>query len=174
MAETSFLVGDRVTLRPAESDDAEFVQRATNEPELRVPLGGMRPGNEAQVADGIENRAESDNCVDLLVCLDEPIGNVRLERLDWTRPILSYWIVPEHQGEGYAAEAATLVIDYVFASFEKPGIRAFTSERNDASQRLLEKLGFQQEGRFRKDRFRDGEYLDSIHYGLLREEWVDE
>jgi RimJ/RimL family protein N-acetyltransferase len=174
MPGATFLHGERVSLRPVETDDASFLQRAVNEPELRVPLGGSRPANEAQVTDSIENRTESDDCVDLLVCLDEPIGNVRLERLSRARSILSYWIAPEHQGEGYATEATSLVIDYVFTSFDKPGIRAFTSGENEPSRRLLETLGFRQEGRFRKDQFREGEYVDTVHYGLLREEWTDE
>jgi len=32
-------------------------------------------------------------------------------------------------------------------------------------------LGFTEEGRIRKDRFIDGEYVDTVQYGLLRREW---
>lgn len=174
MCRPRFLGGERVTLRPVEREDAEFVQRASNEPELRVPLGGSRPANEAQVTDSIQNRAESDDCIDLLVCLDEPIGNVQLERLSRTRPTISYWIVTERQGEGYATEAVSLVIDYLFETFDRPGVYAFTSDGNEASRGLLESLGFRQEGRFRKDQFVDGEYVDTVHYGLLREAWTGE
>lgn len=174
MSNATFLQGERVTLRPAERDDAAFLQRAYNDAALRRPLGFTRPANESQTADAIERRAENEDTIELLVCVDdEPAGSVRLEQLSWTRPILSYWLVPEQQGAGYATEAVTLVIDYVFETFEKRGLYAFTTETNEPSQRLLERLGFVQEGRFRADRFEGGEYVDSIHFGLLREEWVD-
>jgi RimJ/RimL family protein N-acetyltransferase len=35
------------------------------------------------------------------------------------------------------------------------------------------KLGFTQEGRFRKARIVRGEYFDSVVYGVLREEWEE-
>jgi len=52
-------------------------------------------------------------------------------------------------------------------------VGAVAYEDNDASRGLLESLGFSEEGRIRKDRFIDGEYADTIHYGLLREEWQE-
>ena len=172
MPGAAVLRGERVTLRTVERDDAEFMQRASSEPELRIPLGFSHPHNVAQVEDSFEDWIEIDDAVTLLVYLDEePIGSVRVNKLEWTRPILSYWLVPEYHGEGYANEAVSLLVDYFFDTFENRGLYAFAFEFNDASCGLLEKLGFQQEARLRKDRFMNGEYVDSIHYGLLREEW---
>ena len=37
--------------------------------------------------------------------------------------------------------------------------------------RLAEKLGYQEEARFRKARIVNGEYYDGIGFGILREEW---
>ena len=168
-----FLHGERVTLRPVERDDAEFLQRASTERELRVPLGFSQPANKSQVEDHFEDGIEGDDSTDLLVCLDDdPIGSVRINKLEWTRPVLSYWLVPEHHGEGYMTEAMRLLIDYFFETFEKRGLIAFVFEFNDASAGLLEKLGFVREGQFRKDRFIGGEYVDAFYYGLLREEWT--
>jgi ribosomal-protein-alanine N-acetyltransferase len=36
---------------------------------------------------------------------------------------------------------------------------------------VLEKVGFQQEGRRRDHAFVNGEYVDLLEYGLLAEEW---
>jgi RimJ/RimL family protein N-acetyltransferase len=37
--------------------------------------------------------------------------------------------------------------------------------------RCAEKLGMQQEARIRKVRYYQGEYYDSVKYGVLKEEW---
>lgn len=42
---------------------------------------------------------------------------------------------------------------------------------NPASARVLEKVGFQQEGTLRQHAFVDGEYVDVLYYGLLAEEF---
>ena len=168
----TFLEGDRVTLRPVEKDDAEFVQRATTDPEIRVSLGLTQPGNRHEVEEDIEEWTEDDENVELLVCLDdEPIGQVALMHLGWTRPEVSYWLVPEYHGQGYGSEAVGLVVEYFFETFEKRGLVARAFETNDGSRGLLESLGFTQEARLRENRFVRGEYVDEVVYGLLREEW---
>ena len=170
-----FLHGERVTLRPVEHDDAALLQRGHNDPAVRVPLGMRSPTNEAQIEERIEDWVEGNDGVNLLVCLDEePIGQVDVMHHDWTRPELAYWLLPEHHGEGYMTEAVSLVIDYFFETFEKRGLAARAFSSNDASRGLLERLGFTEEGRLREHRFVGGEYVDTIFYGLLREEWVEE
>lgn len=82
-----------------------------------------------------------------------------------------YWLVPEVHGDGYGKEALSLVIDYVFRVYDRPAVGAGVYGFNEASRGLLDSLGFSEGGRTRKDRFVDGEYVDTIQYGLLRKEW---
>ena len=171
----TFLDGQRVTLRPVERDDTAFLQRGWTDPDIRVPIGMRHPQNQAQVEGRIEEWIESDDSLTLFVCLDDdPIGEVTVRDLDRTRPELAYWIVLEHHGQGYGSEAVSLVIDYIFESFEKRGVMAHCFDTNEGSQALLESLGFTEEGRLREHRFVEGEYVDAVIYGLLREEWLDE
>ena len=164
--------GERVSLRTVERDDAEFVQRAHNDPDVRVPLGLDDPENGSQAEEYVEESVEDDGSVNLLVCVDgDPVGQVVAMHARWTRPELSYWVLPEYQGEGYATEAVSLLIDYVFDTFEARGLYAQAYAYNEASWKLLERLGFGREGRLREDRFVRGAYRDTVHYGLLREEW---
>lgn len=44
-------------------------------------------------------------------------------------------------------------------------------EHNDASIRVLEKLGFQQEGCLREHAYIRGAYRDTYLFGLLADEW---
>lgn len=166
--------GDRVTLRTVERDDAAFIQRGHNDPDVRVPLGHTGPRNQAQIEAGVEEYVESDDNVSLLACVDEePVGVVNARRVHRDRPTLSYWVAPEHQGDGYGPEAVELFLDAFFGEYDVHGVTAHVFEFNDASRALLERLGFQEEGRMREARFRDGEYVDEYIYGLLRREWEE-
>ena len=53
-----FRRGDRVTLRPVERADAEFIQRGHNHPEVGVSLGLNRPENESEAESSIEGHED--------------------------------------------------------------------------------------------------------------------
>lgn len=174
--------GDRITLRTVEQEDVPFLQRGTANPELRYSLGS-RLMNQTQVEEEVLDHSDDQ----FLVCLDEinaesgqahenetkPIGVVFVGDANWRRPELVYWLVLAVHGSGYGKEALSLVIDYVFRVYAHPAVGAGVYEFNEASQNLLTSLGFSEEGRIRKDRFVDGDYVDTIQYGLLRTEWRD-
>jgi len=174
--------GDRVTLRTVEEEDVPFLQRAGANPELRYPLGNpLRTRDDFDLAD-------DDGTDRFLVCLDgedagpggpdaddvRRIGAVTAESVDYRRPELGYWLIPAVHGRGYGTEAVGLVVDYLFRSYDTPAVGAGAFDHNDASRRLLESLGFVEEGRRRKFMFVDGENRDMVQYGLLREDWEDD
>ena len=59
---------------------------------------------------------------------------------------LGYWIARDHWGQGYATEAAHLAIDWAFSAYQIDAIKARYRPINPASQRVLEKCGFQPDG----------------------------
>lgn len=185
--------GDRVTLRTIEREDAEHLQRGRNHPDVAAPLGMPLPENESQVEETIEEWVEGDDSVNLFVCLDgggeadggeaadeergddpTPVGMVNVMKLHWDRPLLSYWLLPEYQGDGYATEAVTVLLDYFFDTHYRRGVQARVFSHNDPSQQLLERLGFEREATLREHQFIEGVYRDELVFGLLREEWVGE
>ncbi|SDM80058.1 Protein N-acetyltransferase, RimJ/RimL family [Halogranum gelatinilyticum] len=172
MADTTVVSSERVSLRPVERDDAEFMQRSTTDPEIRVPLGSTQPSNSHQSETFIEETLEGGDGVSLVVETDdESIGLVAVKSLDQARPELVYWLVPEYHGEGYGSEAVGLFVDYLFRTHDCRGLHARVFDFNDGSQDVVRGLGFTEEGRFREARFVDGDYVDVVHFGLLRREW---
>jgi RimJ/RimL family protein N-acetyltransferase len=174
--------GERVTLRTVEKEDVPFLQRASANPEIRYPLG-----NPLQNQEQLSVPEDDDASDQFLVCLDGPdagpgqpdedsvqrLGAVYVGDADWKRPELGYWLVPEYHGQGYGTEAVALVLDYVFRTYDTPAVGARAYDFNGASRGLLESLGFEEEGRMRKQRFIDGAHRDTVQYGLLRREWRD-
>jgi ribosomal-protein-alanine N-acetyltransferase len=74
-------------------------------------------------------------------------------------------------GHGYATEAARALLQWAFDTMDLNRVQAEVDTRNAASARVLEKLGFVQEGTLREDCVVDGEVSDSWVFGLLRREW---
>ena len=81
--------------------------------------------------------------------------------------VLGFTLAPERQGQGYATEAVRAVLRDLF---ERHGLHRVSAEcdaRNLASARLLERVGFQQEGRRPANTWLKGEWTDDLLYGLL-------
>lgn len=75
--------------------------------------------------------------------------------------------------KGLGTEALTLWIDYLFKTYDLHHIGLETWSFNIRMIRVAEKLGFRDEGCERELRKWDGEWLDKIHYGILRKEWKE-
>lgn len=84
-----------------------------------------------------------------------------------------YFMLPSERGRGYCTEAAHIMVDYLFLSKQIMRIQATTSAGNLASQKVLEKVGFRNEGTMRKSAYIRGEWRDDYLYSILREEWKE-
>ncbi|KTG10802.1 acetyltransferase [Haloprofundus marisrubri] len=167
-----FLRGERVTLRPIEREDAHIVQRAYNEPEFHDGFLLNAPSNRETIESQIERREADDDSIVLFVCVDEtPVGRVYVRDIEQDHGMLGYWLLPEERGHGYTTEGAAVLVDHVFEIVGLHRVFAWTIDDNDASQRLLRRLGFSHEGTYREHVFTRGAYRDTEHYGLLSSEW---
>lgn len=164
-----YLEGERLTLRIVQSDDFDFLTRLWNEESVRYQAGFYGPYTEEVITEW----TEADDDAQFLACRDgSPIGHVMLRRVDWQsrNADLAYGIHPDEEGNGYATEAADLCLTRAFDEMGLHKVTAMVVEGNDASMRVLEKLGFEQEGVFREHINSYGDYLDAHHFGLLRSE----
>jgi ribosomal-protein-alanine N-acetyltransferase len=59
---------------------------------------------------------------------------------------IAYGVSPEHQGKGYATEAAQSMTEYAFSSGKVRVVRAHTLPEPNASTRVLAKCGFHRIG----------------------------
>jgi RimJ/RimL family protein N-acetyltransferase len=85
------------------------------------------------------------------------------------RAELGYWIGPQHWGRGYATEAGAAVVAWAFAAgWERLTAGIFAGNR--ASERVVQKLGFQQEGLLRRHYLRFGDWKDVAFYARLRDD----
>ncbi|MDB5748081.1 MAG: family N-acetyltransferase [Massilia sp.] len=76
-------------------------------------------------------------------------------------------------GRGFAGEALEALLGHAFGPLDLNRIEADIDPRNDASARLLERLGFRREGTMPERWIVHGEKADTAFYGLLKRYWED-
>jgi RimJ/RimL family protein N-acetyltransferase len=85
------------------------------------------------------------------------------------------WVLdPAYTGHGYATEAVRALIRHCFDELEVHRITANCFLDNEASWRLMERVGMRRELHAVRDSLhRSGRWLDTVGYALLREEVAD-
>jgi len=77
----------------------------------------------------------------------------------------------EYKAKGIMTEAINPIIHFGFNEMQLHRVEAFVSPANEPSLKLLNKLGFQQEGYLREHYFFDGKMQDSLVFSLLKREY---
>jgi RimJ/RimL family protein N-acetyltransferase len=81
-------------------------------------------------------------------------------------------LAPEFQGKGYATEALSALLTYLFGDLKKHRVFGSVDPRNQSSMRLLERIGMRKEAHFVKSLWFRGEWVDDVVYAMLAEEWT--
>ena len=156
-----------------EKDDLPLLTEWFNSPEV---FGAYNPLLQMPETD-VEKMFESPNQLKLFIVEKKDgtkvgfVVHFYVIHIDGRLLEIGYGLVPNERGKGYCTEAATIMVDYLFLSKDVGRIQAQTDERNVASQRVLEKVGFKKEGVLRGSIFIRGDWRDSYIYSILREEW---
>lgn len=84
---------------------------------------------------------------------------------------LGYAFNRQYWGMGLATEALTAALAHGFDALDLNRVEADIDPRNEASARLLERLGFRAEGYMPERWIVHGEAADTAFYGLLKRHW---
>lgn len=167
----------RITLRHlTEADLPLFIQYRTD-PEALGPHNPSRMANPQAVRKRFADDGFSTDEREVLMVCDEQgeaIGHVQhfVARPYATAREIGWYIYrADKRGQGYATEAVTALVDYLFNSLPINRIECCTAQDNLASVRLAQKCGFTLEGVMRGMAFVAGRYVDDVLLSLLRVEW---
>jgi RimJ/RimL family protein N-acetyltransferase len=174
---------ERLSLRPAETRDAPATFAYRSQPEVAQWLTNFPQDPEAWEA-GFGDRVsatlivEQDGVVigDLYLHVQDPWSQAEVrDQAAGTMAEIGYVLDPAYAGRGYATEACR---EELRICFEDLGVRRVIAQcfaDNEASWRLMERLGMRREQHTKKDSLhRNGEWLDGMMYALLEEEWRSE
>lgn len=171
--------GERLTLRALRRDDLERLCAFNNDLEVELAGGGDPPMPQslerlqaefdAQAArggrDGPTFAIEADGLF---------IGHCALFQFDDVAATCALGITigdRAYWGRGYGREALRLLLDYAFRHRNVRRTWLTVNATNERAIRAYRACGFVEEGRLRQHVWSDGQYVDLVHMGLLREEW---
>lgn len=82
---------------------------------------------------------------------------------------IAYWLNADYRGKGIMPRVIKSFTRELFSVFGLHRIWARPFERNRASHRALEKAGFSYEGVMNQDVIKDGVYIVSVIYALIKD-----
>jgi RimJ/RimL family protein N-acetyltransferase len=124
--------------------------------DVRAYVEQMQPRERAEVSPAwlalLDGSSPADPWIHGFVLIHRTNGNV-IGRCGFKGPPntdgvveIAYGIAPEHQGKGYATEAAAALVNYAFGCGQVRVVRAHTLPELNASTRVLTKCGFRRIG----------------------------
>ncbi len=164
-----------VFLRPWGNDDIDALVRYANNRKIWLNLRDRFPYPYTRAeAGGWIAFCESQGTPVLNFAIDlsgEAVGGIGFERMTDVHRMtveVGYWIGEPFWGRGIASDALAKAVDYAFGTLSIERIQATAFAGNVASTRVLEKNGFEFEGRLKNYVLKDDRLLDALMYARTR------
>ena len=134
---------ERLILRPATIDDVDALHSWQSLPEVCAYLPYA-----PRTRDEVEAKIGSYGGGQWMISVADgtPIGEVMVFR-SGAELDLGYVLHPSAWGSGYATEAARAALEWAWDAYDEDRIAAIIDPANEASRRVLERLGFVETGR---------------------------
>lgn len=137
----------RLILRPTEPADADRAYDIQSNWRVTQMLRmASFPPNPAEMEQWFADHAREWNAGEAyrfaVLCDDRMIGVVDIDEIGDGEGELGYWLEEQAWSQGYASEAARAAIDFAFDDVGLRALRSGHADDNEASGRILLKLGF--------------------------------
>ena len=171
---------ERLLLRPYREDDIDVLHDIQSRPEV-VRYLYWEPRTREKVEQVIRDSTDRIDGEDSGLTLaiqprgsDTMVGDVVLMyRSEVHRQgEIGFVLHPDHQGHGYATEAAREMLRLGFEQLSLHRIVGRLEARNSASAAVLKRLGMRLEGHLHENEWVKGEWQSELVYAMLETEWA--
>ena len=149
------LESGRLLIRPWQPADRPALKALTESPEVMRYVHGGLPYSDAEIDEFLARQArqlaEHDVCMGALVekTSERLIGVCGIQPLGTTGDLeIGWWLAHDMWGRGFATEGGGAAMRHVLETLGRPRVVAIIDPGNDASVRVVKRLGMQHEGRF--------------------------
>ncbi|UJA21114.1 GNAT family N-acetyltransferase [Thermoleophilia bacterium SCSIO 60948] len=169
-------------LRAFRDDDLEVYEGFISREDVAryLPFGPRRGSEARESVSGKTGEAmlgpQRDSVMSLAVAMagdDRLIGEVVAFHRDPAEATVEVGVVfdPRHGGRGYATEAVGALVGMLFGELGMRRVTARLDDRNVASARLFERLGFRREAHLIENEHVKGELTSELDFAVLAREW---
>lgn len=182
------IVTERLALRLPRPNDVAEMRRAMrkNDAHLRpwsvAPAAGEDPASLAAVSAAVLRHRREWKRGQAFVMLILPRGDNRVVigrialggvlRGAFQNAYLGYWLDEEHQGRGLMTEAVRAATSFAFTAAGLHRLQAAVMPSNQASLRVLDKVGYRREGLAERYLCIAGKWEDHLLFAATVEDWA--
>lgn len=167
---------ERLLLRPITLNDAEDMFEYTSDEETTRFIYEQHKDLE-QTKNLIANYFVKEPIGKYAIVLRESnkmVGAIEFRVDDWNKSgDLGFTLNRHYWGKGYMTEAGKLILSLAFNVMGLERVFSGHEVKNSASGKVLDRLGMKCEGILRKNQMIKGQLVDSVHYSILKEEYLD-
>jgi len=167
------LEGENIYFKALNIEDAQAIHNYASDKDVKRFIGWNLMKSLKETSDYVELmiKRESEGthlyASVVLRSSEEVIGTVMIFNFDKVanNAEVGYVFHKDHWGKGYGSESLTLVSDFAFESLKLHKLHAIVTDANVGSARILEKNGFELEGRLRDHFFIEDKYYGALLFG---------
>ena len=175
----------RLIIRPFQETDLEAFCAYRSDPLVAQYQGWSAPYSLEQGATFISEMSNAtpgtpDEWYQIAIELKAPaapgpmIGDVAFHlKADQRQAYIGFTLARPYHGQGYAHEAVTRLLVYLFDERKLHRVIATVDELNSASIRLIERLGFRREAHFIENDWFKGRWSSEYWYAMLEKDWFE-
>jgi len=175
------LEGEKTVLKTLERKHCKKLWK-DYEIDEELPTQPLEPGKSIEKADDWfeemqEKQGDDQYYLGIFTYEDELIGDIQLANIDWKNRTATLGIgisKKEDRGKGYGTDACRTILKFGFDHLDLHRVSAGTFEFNKPAIKLLEKNGFELEGREKEAAFISGDRYDRLIFGLLRSKFEED
>jgi len=180
---TFCLESNRILLRQFQDSDLESFLQYRNDPDVARYQGWKIPYSREKGTEFVEFMTTAFPAIQGewfqaalgLKSTHEMIGDVGfvIRKDDGRQAFIGYSLARAHWGNGYAYEAVSRLLAYLFDELDLHRVVAECDVANVPSWKLLERLGLRREAHLVENIFFKGAYGSEYHYAMLGREWKE-
>jgi len=160
-------------LRPHKLSDAQNIYRYQQDKDVKQNFMTF-PKSIAEVKKDIRDLKKKKKFIKESFVIDvdgEAVGEVNFNQRDphhKKKVKMSIWVAKKYRSKGIATRALKLVMNYAFKKYKLVRIEASVRTFNKASARAAEKAGLKLEGILRKNKVKNGKYVDDMLFAKVK------
>lgn len=169
------IAGEHIILRAFERDDAERCYRWMNDPNIVRTLKSRYPiafQNEIEWLEGAMQASATERHFAIEKKDDRShIGNASVHDIDWVSRTAWFGLFigePTAWNRGFGGDAIHTLVRFAFEEMNLRKLRINVFEYNERARHVLVTHGFVEEGKLRREFYREGTYHDIVVLSIFR------